>query len=226
MPVAFHGKIWINSLLAGISEGFYLNVGSLEEAQARVKDYVSLRSAITPVDVNIVFASVSTLETTLLPSGRRAPDSLPVTAGFPVEGEWKGTEDNTAINIAADAIHVRFNSSFQNRAGNRLFRMIDDTTIRSERFLNMVSGQRFLRSEIVSAPEPPLFPNQYSAALGNVIKWLLVHTLHGYLATPGNVLSLTTVPWNQAVIIRPTQRNVGRPFGPFRGRRKASTAPA
>ena len=224
MATQYHGRIHINSLLAGISEGFYLDAGSLEEASTRMLEYVSLRSSITPGDCNIVFASCSTLEDTFLANGRRSPDSLPVRGSFPVEGQWKSNE--ASINIAADAIQVRFTSTHQNRSGNRLIRMIDDGTVRSERFLNVVAGQRFLRAELAGPPVPPLFPEQYSAALGNVVRWLLWNTKHGYLATPGNKATLTTVPWAQAVIIRPTQRNVGRPFGPFRGRRKAAAAPA
>lgn len=226
MPDIFHGKIYINSIMAGSSEGHYLAASSLDHAQLLMTDYCSLRAAMLSPSCTIIAGSVSTVETIANSSLRRAPDGLPV-RNLPSKGEFKtaGTDQENTINIMADALQVKFRSSFGGRNGNKMFRGVPDFIIRDERFNGLVGGLRIKTEDVPASPVPPLWPNVYSEALLNVIKWLLKNSLHGYNATKGSKHTLTTAPWESAVIIRPTKRNVGRPWGPFRGRRKRTMEP-
>lgn len=220
MPDIYHGKIHMNSALAGWSEGHYLAASSLDEARSRMEQYVSLRSAALASSCQIVWGTVSTIEEIAGPEIRRRANSLPI--GFlPLEGASKYQGQDNVVNIAADCMSVRFVSAHQGRFGTKALRGLPDGAVRREKFWDLVTGLRIKKADVDAPPVPPLFPDVFQEVISNLLKWLVFHTRHAYEATPGNKATLTLAEWNEAIVIRPSQRNVGRPFGPFRGRRRS-----
>lgn len=149
----------------------------------------------------------------LPPPGGNGGGNLP--GGIPV--------DQDAVNTVQAGIQIRFTSTFEGRFGNRIVRLIPDIWVNNAKFTVQIVGIELTPGNPIPAVGQLV---NIPVTIRAYIQWVLNRTGHTYRTDPEDPDSLTQVAWESACVIRPTTKRVGRPFGPFRGRRARQTVPS
>lgn len=229
-------KLGMNSPLGGQTETYYLDNSDLPTLSGIAQKLAGIRLHLLATNCVMQTVRVGTHGRN---SGSRFKNVLIPNIPLPAVGRAPDNSaalvQDTRTNNAADSIHVQFTTSPGSgepfRTANRYLRMIPDLYI---------AGEAFNVSGFASAAYPPstwsgtpergvadgFWPLDYlNAWMEFVTKNCVAKRVADRAApvppaTVGKPISWDLIPYVEANVIRPNTRRVGRPIGPFRGRRR------
>lgn len=221
-----------NSLLGGVSEVHHFNPND-NDYELHAKQLVKIRQNILANDCKIMNATLSYIG--MPPNGEKVPE-----LSFPLDGDAPrlgiGYSSSPVVNIAHDAIHCHMRAGGgigggPVREGNRHIRMIADDWVRKEQWEAASLGTIDTKFPVWGGTPERAEGSGFTARdyLAGYLEFLVKFT--GMIrvtarGTPsakfpaGRPIEWDFLPYNRAWVVRPSKRNVGRPWGPFRGRRR------
>lgn len=222
----------INGPIDGISETYYGNFDTRDDARDAAVTTMRIRRCLLADNVSIVSARVSLVQVGATLTAPNAPDAYRI-PGTPLVGtpaDPGAVAGELSTNIGADAIHVQLTNS-EGDLANRHLRYCPDRWTRASIF----NPAGLSAIEVLTGVGlPPLSPTMATGTTPAENLTLFLRCLISYYGslfvqdrfprrgnqTVGRPKTFVVRGYTYGAVIRPATRRTGRPFGPFRGRRR------